>query len=71
MCQIHHHYEPAASCEAPPVVPVLPNITINADMSKAVADAEYPEKLNTIKKILRGTPLPAKQIPLAVRPGLR
>lgn len=53
------------------MVPVLPNITINADMSKAVADAEYPEKLNTIKKILRGTPLPAKQIPLAVRPGLR
>jgi hypothetical protein len=68
VCVIHHHYEPAASCEAAPAAaPALPNITITADHSKAVADAEYPEKLNTIKKILRGTPLPAKQVPLGGR----
>ena len=70
VCEIHHHYEPAPSCDAPPAEDVKPNITITPGHSSAVAEAEYGEKLTTIKKILRGTPLPAKKIPLTMQPGL-
>jgi hypothetical protein len=70
VCEIHHHYEPAPSCDAAPAEETKPNVTITPGHSSAVAEAEYGDKLNTIKKILRGTPLPVKKIPLVLQPGL-
>merc|ERR1719163_675973 len=67
VCVIHHHYEPAASCEAPPTPDIIPNITVTGEHSKAVAEAEYGEKMNTIKTVLRGKPLPQKKIPLSLQ----
>jgi len=69
VCEIQHHYEPAPSCDANgPGTTTPPPVTVTPAHVEAVHQAEYGEKLTTIKKILRGTPLPAKVVPLALRP---
>jgi len=69
VCEIHHHYEPAASCDANGAeTTTMAPVVVTAAHATAVHEAEYGEKLTTIKKILRGTPLPAKVVPLALRP---
>jgi hypothetical protein len=69
VCQIHHHYEPAAGCDATTAAPApAPSIVPTGADALAVHEAEYGQKMNTIKKVLRGVPLPAKVVPMALRP---